>query len=233
MDLNFAPDNLLVLIVCTISLWLLLCNLRTQKALQWWFQRQSIHLSHEAETIRDGLLQEAFTIRRSLELSLGENDYNSVKQSQDWLNKVENFHHSLQQLSDRLSPVNIEHSLPMAILWVLESWQISHPQLKFQIYMPTYWRQEKFEQSIVVLRTLDEFLQITSAGITESIHINLKPKGNLGELTIKSSYPNLAAFKYYSYTNDLKYLSQTFKILTSGQSFCRKKNLTVTWYFRW
>ena len=110
MHLNFAPDNLLALIVCTISLWLLLCNLRTQKALQWWFQRQSIHLSHEAEKIRDGLLQEAFTIRRSLELSLGENGYNSVTQSQDWLNKIEKFHNSLQQLSDRLSQVSDLHA---------------------------------------------------------------------------------------------------------------------------
>jgi len=49
-------------------LWLLASYFRTQRALQWWSQRQSIQLAHETK-IRDGLLQESL-MRRSLELSL-------------------------------------------------------------------------------------------------------------------------------------------------------------------
>lgn len=216
-------------------LWLLASYLRAQQALQWWSQRQSMQLFREAEKIRDGLLQESFTMRRSLELSLIDDVELSTKTSEDWLKKIQGFHYSLDQLSDRLSPAYIEDSLPLAIQCVVERWRTCNPRLKIEMELPEPWRHEPPDRSMVILRALDELLRITSSELlTEiSMHISLKQQGDLGELIVHISYPNVSTLICYSRPKELQYLSQTFRFLTSGQCFCRRKKLTVAWYFRW
>lgn len=223
---------LIAYIMCLLSF--LASSSRTQQALQWWFRRQSMQLSLEAEKIRDGLLQESFTMRRTLELSLLDNVEISTKKSQDCLKTIENFYHCLEQLSDRLSPAYIEDSLPLAIQWVIESWRYN-PNLKFQLDLPAHWRHEQPDRSQIILRALDELLRITSSELlTEiSIYVSLKLQGDVGELIVHISYPDVPTLVFYSGLKDLKYLSQTFRFLTSGQCFCRRKDLTVDWYFRW
>jgi hypothetical protein len=203
--------------------------------LQWWQQRQSRWLSCEAEKIRDGLLQESFTIRRSLELSLLNEDSTSTELKQDLLNKMEKFYHSLKQLSDRLSPAYIEDSLLLVIQGVVESWQRCNSNIKIGMEFPTAWRQEPRDRSILILRTLDELLRITSSElVTElSIHISLKQQGNIGELIVHISYPDVLTLDSHWGREDLEYLSQTFQFLTSGQCCRLREELTVVWYFRW
>jgi hypothetical protein len=215
-------------------LWLLASYFRTQRALQWWSQRQSIQLAHEAKKIRDGLLQESFTMRRSLELSLLEFEL-STNRRQDWLKKIDKFHHSLEQLSDCLYPAYIEDSLPLAINCVVESWQTYNQRLKFETELPRHWRHEPPERSLIILKVLDELIRIISSeSLTEIlIHISLKLQGKVGELMVHISYPDLTTLVFYSNLKDLEYLSQTFQFLTSGQCFRRRKDLTVAWYFRW
>ena len=154
--------------------------LRSQKALQWWQQKQSKQLSREAEKIRDGLLQESFTLRRILELSLLNEDLTSTQLNQDLLEKMEKFHQSLEQLSDRLSPAYIEDSLPLAIQCVVESWQTSNSNVKIEMELPAVWRQEPLDRSLLILKILDELLQMSSSElVTElSIHISLKEQRN-------------------------------------------------------
>lgn len=209
--------------------------LRSQRALQWWQARQSRHLSVEAEKIRDGLLQESFTIRRSLELSLLNERSTSTPLNQDLLKKMEEFYHSLEQLSDRLSPAYIEDSLPLAIQGVVESWQKCNSNLKIEMELPANWTQEPCDRSLVIFRVLDELLRITlSELLTElSIHIRLKQQGNIGELIVHISYPDAPTLISYWGREDLEYLSQSFQFLTSGQCLRRKQELTVDWYFRW
>jgi len=209
--------------------------LRSQRALQWWQQRQARQLACEAEKIRDGLLQESFALRRSLEVLLNSEDSTSTHASQEWLKKMEKFHHSLAQLSDRLSPAHIEDSLPLAIQCLAESRLACNSNLKIEIELPAVWRQEPLDRSFVILRVLDELLRITlSELLTElSILVSLKQQGNISELIVQFSARDVQTLVSYWCTEDLEYLSQTFQFLTSGQCFRSKKELTVTWYFRW
>lgn len=189
----------------------------------------------EAENIREGLLQDSFSMRRSLELSLGDKFEPSAKLHKDWLEKVEHFHHSLEELNDRLSPAYIEDSLPLALQYALNTWKRRHPQLTFQMELPAKWRQEALERSRVILMALDELLRITlSKFLTEtSIYIQLKPQGCKGELRVQITYPDESTLTSSSSSKDLDYLSQAFCFLTSGQCFHQQNNLTVTWCFRW
>ncbi len=207
---------------------------RTQKALKWWSCRQSTKLFLEAEKIRDGLLQESFTIRRTLELLPVDHQDASVNTNQDVLKKIDNFHHSLAQLSDRLFPAYLPDSLPMAIECVLEPWETSDKQVDFNIDLPTYWRHEPAERSLIILSALEELLRITlPEGLTQtSIYINLKQQKKTGELMVQITYPDISTLALCS-SPELGYLSESFRFLTSGKCFYRSKNLSVAWYFCW
>ena len=108
-------------------------NNKIQQALQWWFYREFLKLFLESEKIRDDLLQESFTIRRDLDLLIIDNLNLSVTRIPAYIRKIDNFHHSLVQLSDRLCPIYIQDSLPLSIECLLEQWINSHPYLDFQI----------------------------------------------------------------------------------------------------
>ncbi|MBV9386188.1 MAG: hypothetical protein JOZ78_07145 [Chroococcidiopsidaceae cyanobacterium CP_BM_ER_R8_30] len=233
----FDLDQELIVALTLVGsiLWLLVAFLRVQRALQWWSRRQSIYLLGEAKKIQDGLLQESFALRRSLEQSLVDDIGPSAESRRDWLKQIEKFYHDLEQLSDRLSPAYIEDSLPLGIQSLLKLWQTCHPLLKIEMELPGYWRHEPPDRSLIILRALDELLQITSSELLTEIliRISLKSQGDLGELIVHISYPDKPTLVCYSNLKELEYLSQSFRILTSGKCFRRKKELKVTWYFQW
>ncbi|MEI6444105.1 MAG: hypothetical protein WCO29_13505 [Nostocales cyanobacterium ELA583] len=212
-------------------------NQRIQQALQWWFYREFWKLFLESEKIRDDLLQESFTIRRNLDLLIIDNLSLSVTKIQAHIKTIDNFHHSLVQLSDRLCPISIQDSLPLSIECLLESWINSHFNLDFQINMPVYWRIEQPEHSWIVLRVLEELLRIT---LPESeiilpidIHITLKQIGSIGLLAVKISYPDISTLIFYSHVPELEYLYDSFKFLIAGKCSYYNKNLVSTWHFYW
>ena len=225
----------MILTACIFSVvWLIVSYFRAQRALQWWYHRQSIQLRYQAEKIRDELLQESFTIRRNLELSLVDPVRNLEKLEQDSLLKIEQLHCSLEQLSDCLSPPYIEEDLSLAIQFMLERWRSHDSQLDLKVELPAGWRYESPESIRVILMTLDELLQVSLLPSTAtSLYVNLKLQGDVGELIVQISYPDTATLSNYLKLKDLEYLNQTFRFLTSGACFCRKKNLQVIWIFRW
>ena len=218
-----------------ILMWSLKSHNKTQEALKWWFCRQSSKLFLEAEKIRDGLLQESFTIRRNLELLPVDNVELSVNKTQECLKKTDNFHKSLAQLSDRLFPAYVEDSLPLAIECLLEPWLKSHPDLYFHIDLPAYWRDEPAERSLIVLRALEELLRISlpEALAQISLYITLQEVGNVCQMMVKITYPDVSTEERYSSIPELGYLYESFRFLTSGKCFCRSKNMSAAWYFRW
>lgn len=214
-------------------LWFLRSFYGTKQALQWWYSRQSLKLSLEAENIRDGLLQESFTMRRSLEL-LPVDSMGLSHTTQEHLQKINNFHQSLTQLSDRLSPAYIQDSLPLAIQSLLKLWVESHPDLDLCIDMPKYWRHEPAESSLVVLKTLEELLRISLSKLVQpSIYISLKQHGKISQLVVQMTYPETSAFTFSAHKSELNYLCKSFRFFTSGKCFYRRQKYHVRWYFYW
>ena len=204
---------------------------KTQRALQWWTQRQARQLSNEAEKIRDGLLQESFAIRRSLELSNSAEI--SPKISLDLLNQIEQLYRSLEQLSEQIFPLYLDHSLPLAIQSLVELWRSRNPRLSWQLDLPTEWRHDCSEHRITVLKVLEELLEITSSQLsTETpVYISLKLQGNVVKLIVHTTYSDASSL--ISNAKELEYLSQTFRFLTAGRCFRRRNALKVAWYFSW
>lgn len=209
---------------------------KLQQALQWWQSKQSMQLSDEAEKIRDSLLQESFTLRRSLELSLLNEDASLTKLNHDLLKQMDKFYHYLQQLSDRLSPAYIEDSLPLAISYLVETWKTSNPQIKIKLNSPVVWQQDPLERNLLILNTLEELLNtiiIANFNTEVSIVIDLKQQGNLCELNLQIFFSKTLTLVSYWGRKDLEYLSQTFEFLTGGQCSRWKEELTVNWCFQW
>ena len=209
-------------------------HFKLQRAWQWWYKRQSSQLSFEAERIRDGLLQETFAMRRSLELFQIKRE-TSAEYHQVLLKKIEKFHHFLEQLSDRLNPPYLEDSLPLAIQHSLESWQRCDSKLNFQLELPASWSHELPERNRAILMTIDELLRITLAKIEQetSIHIKLSQQRHRGELMVQIYYPDVSTLNSTFDLEDWEYLKQSFQILASGRCDRSRKERTITWYFRW
>lgn len=192
-------------------------------------------MSDEAEKIKDGLLQELFALRRTLEQSSSREDERSLQISQAAVQTIENIHLSLDRLSERLSPLHIEHSLPLAIEWVVRLRQAHHPQLRIETKPPIAWECCSVEHSLIVVKVLDELLRITSSEILEEtpIWLELSHQKKSNELILQISFTERATLVSYTKLKELHYLSRTFSVLSAGQCFWKKKKLAVTWYFRW
>ncbi|NWF57967.1 MAG: hypothetical protein HXY43_01255 [Fischerella sp.] len=228
--------QIIVLIVYIITLTLFVITYhKTQQALQWWSGRQSLKLFLEAEKIRDELLQESFTIRRSLELLPENNLELSINKTQECLRKIDNFHQSLAHLSDRLFPAYLQDSLPLAIQYLLEPWVTSYPHIYFHVDLPTSWRHEPAERSLIVLRTLEELLRISLPEVLTqiSIYVRLEQQADISKLMVQITYPDISTLIFYKNLPDFQFLCEAFKFLTSGKCFCHSKNLSVTCYFYW
>lgn len=208
---------------------------RIQQALQWWSSRQSIKLFLEAEKIRDDLLQETFTIRRHLDILTTDHVNLSHTQTQDYLRQIDNFHHSLVQLSNRLFPQSLQDSFPLAIECLIEPWLALNPHLYFHLDLPGYWRHEQTSHSLIVLSTLEELLTITLPHILTQITIciSLKQQKNMGQLNVQINYPDVTTFVCHTSVPELNYLCDSFQILTSGRCFYRTSHRQVIWYLFW
>lgn len=208
---------------------------RIQQALQWWSHRQSKKLFLEAENIRDSLLQESCTIRRSLDVLKIDDPNLSIYQISEYIKKIDNFHHSLVQLSDRLCPVYIQDSLPLSIQSLLDPWVESNSHVYFHIDLPRSWQHESIESSLVILMALEELLTITLREFSTpiAIHISLKPQESTRTLTVKITYTDTSNLMFLSKLPELKYLSDSLEFLISGKCFYNSKNLRIAWYFCW
>ncbi|MEY3255788.1 MAG: hypothetical protein RLZZ29_919 [Cyanobacteriota bacterium] len=155
------------------------------------------------------------------------------------IKRVENFHHSLVGLSDRLFPIYIEESLPLSIQCLLDSCFLAHPHISVDFDMPSYWRKESAQFSLLTLRTLQELMSITVPTFSDplSIYINLKDRKNIRELTLEIIYPDISTLLFYSGLPELKYLSSSWEFLISGKCFYHivnyKSNYKIAWFFCW
>lgn len=208
---------------------------RIQQALQWWSFRQSLKLSIEADKIREELLQELFTVRRSLELSTIDHQALSLNTTQASLQKIDYLHRSLSKLSDRLFPSYLQDNLPLAIECLLEPWIVSHHHLDFQMNLPCNWRYEPAKYSLIVLNALEELLLLTLPELITptAINISLEQQDNLAQLRVTITYSDISMMISYPHLRSLDCLGETFKTLTSGKFFCRRNNLLVAYYFYW
>lgn len=217
--------------VCAAFLsWLLPSHDQTQHALQWWHQRQVDRLHDGAELIRDGVLQDLFAIRRTLELAHEECEPASQKS----LQQLEALHQRLEQVSNTLSPAFIQDSLPLAIQHWLHLWQGQHPQVSVTVHFADQ-EQASIPINRIVLMTLDEWLRLVSPHLSSdaALELALKRQGRLTFLTVRVKEPVPQKQRAIAHLQDLAYLHRSFQFLTGGHSQQGVHGLWIEWQFSW
>ena len=140
-------------------------NLDAADLLRWWQQKQMTNLRQEADSIRNGVLQEVFAIRRRLELcaeSPGDRDcdrFSLACAPRTVELGLEKIHASLSQLSDRLDPPYVQDSLPLAIGYAADQWKAALP---ITTHLPQTWPPEPAMQSHLLLTFLNALCKTLS-----------------------------------------------------------------------
>jgi hypothetical protein len=217
--------SILVLVVILMSL------LKTQRALRWWQNQQALQLHQVAEEIRDGLLQQSFSLRRNLEVDLDGVAASRMVLTQTWLNSLEGLHHDFKLLSDFLSPPYLEESFPLALQYQMEAWQVRHPGCEFTLKLPALWQQELSDRGQVMLTALDQLLRLTvsQAFPGQSIRLCLRAEQSTAELSVQISTPEGLNLE----VRNLRRLARAVPALVDGSCFYQRDQNQLTMYFRW
>jgi hypothetical protein len=227
-----------------------------QQAFQWWFGQQFQQQWRESDRIRNHVMQEVFVMRRGIELS--QQDAQIMYQnSQSWLEQLANLQQSLERLSDHLSPLFIEDSLPLAIQALATDWQ-QETQCPIQMDLPCEWQTESQESSQIVLSTFSQLLRLSSArhSGTEPIQVKLRQTGDFAELSVQVHNPDLdlgspdllssgsassgsassgseSSVNQGAEDREWQYISRCFHCLTTGHCAYVQTGKTLTWLLRW
>jgi hypothetical protein len=214
-----------------------------EQALQWWYNQQSRQLTWEAVQIRDCLLQESCAMRRSLELDRIKPDNVSHTSNHNWIERLEIFHTYLQELGDRLSPPYLEEGLPLAIEYLVKKWQKTQSKWQFQLQLTPQWQQQSFEcdalragvANRLILTTIDELLKLELTDFVKKafIFIDLHQNQQDNQLKIIISPLNSNLVVSHDKSRDLEYLSQSFRVLTSGTWITQRQKTTTTYCWKW
>jgi hypothetical protein len=221
--------------------------LRMQRSLRWWQARQSEYQSAQADLIRDGVLQDSFALRRSLEFALTHPGDDLVPNpltglAQKWLGQVEAIQSTLETVSNHLAPPYCTDNLPLAVRFLLEQWQQQHPNVTVTVTSIGGWCQQPGDSNRIVLMALHELLQLTQPEGVDPVALqaNLQQHNQVQELIIHLSTPDLSKVKTLWDQQALTSLQQSFGCLTSGRLIADHQPLTdstahptASWRFRW
>lgn len=212
---------------------------RQQKAWQWWYQQQTLQSHQTAESIRDGLLQQTFGFRRYLEGQSPNSQTPNAKSATSeytgqWLRRFQSFHHSLETLSDELSPPFVADSLPHAIQFMIKGGQQPNELPPIELSLPTNWyrTQSTPQQNQTVLSILNTLLSLLlpiGRGVTQ-IEVNLSQQNTVNTLILKIKYSGQSSIQNQS---ELEYLKEIFHSLTAGQLKITRETLLTTSCLSW
>ncbi|MBE9044705.1 hypothetical protein IQ255_09845 [Pleurocapsales cyanobacterium LEGE 10410] len=218
-----------------------------KEAIQWWYQKKLRQWSSEANLIREQLLQESFAMRRSLELSSIESD-KLTAHHQKYVERLENFHSSLKQLSDRLDPPYLNEGLPFALQYSVERWRERLPESQFKLNLPPFWQQKSSTDDFMVFSILEDLLNIQKTNTLSNNLIAIDLEQNLfiskfdRQLKVmfvgeKATNSRLDSDRVEEDTNgnrqELQYLQQIFEGLTSGSCKNISGENSDLWLFEW
>lgn len=221
-----------------VGCWLVLRWHRLQQALRWWYRQHVLRLVDEAEAVRNGVLQDAFTLRRTLELSSAQQaavELCSIPiataDGEFLLTTLEALHHSLQRFSDFLSPPYLEDNFPLAIDHLLKSHQQQHLHLALDLSMPEQWQPDAYEQSRIVWIAIDEFLRLALAQcpLAQSISACLTQETHAHQLVVKVFYSQ----RPHDEIVELSYLRRSAQFLTAGTCAYHQECEALIWSMCW
>jgi hypothetical protein len=202
-----------------------------QQAWQWWHSQRQQQQHIQAENVRDGLLQEAFALRRYLEKGSHPQD-----ESAPYLEQFNQFYRSLESLSNELSPPFVEDSLPLALQFLLKN----HRQIETSLELEPNidWSWDGTENNRTVLSVVGELLTllVPEAQMQElkiPLSIQLRRMGTMNNLQLTRSMLNQQSKVLLLNSTELQYLKEIFHSLMSGTLDINQDDVELTCQLSW
>ena len=234
----------LVLLNCYGSFfsWLAPKNNLDQSALQWWYQRQCDRQHHNAELIRDGVLQTLFALRRSLELTHAQQQ--SV--SSDQLGQLESLYGELETISNNLSPAFSRDHVTLAMQHILNQWQSTHPTVTLSSHLTV----DHDVDHHIGLMLLEDCLAAMDGRLSETAAVDItfakhdQPHQHRNDQPEVSEEHSLTAmltlhiqdahdYHRRAIATRLVYVCRSFTLLTGGTSVHTQGDKWLQWQFCW
>jgi hypothetical protein len=208
-----------------------------QQAWCWWYRQNTLQSHDIAEAIRDGPLQQAFALRRSLETAgwqpsepaLSSTTHTapeiSPEQAARWLEVFQSLYQTLVRLSDQLSPPFVTDSLPLALQFTLKNFTLKNQQpanstLNFDLkVIPADWSLAHSDQNQAVLSTVTSLLTLLlpTSDLTQPVILTLNCENALNILTIHLPPAGHGPSLKTAELAEIQHLKEIFYSLTAGQ----------------
>lgn len=199
-----------ILMGSAIATWLSQRATRQQQqAWHWWHNQQQQQQHTQAEIVRDGLLQEAFALRRHLEKS----DH-SKSENAPYLEQFNQFYRSLENLSNELSPPFVEDSLPLALQFLLKHHGQSETSLDLE--SDTDWSSDGTDSNRTIISLVAELLPLLMQEAQAPLKIRLRREGNLNNLQLTRNIFDQQSTESLPNSTEIQYLKEIFHSLMSG-----------------
>ncbi len=193
-----------------------------QQAWHWWHGQQQQQQHIQAESVRDGLLQEAFALRRQLEQSNHADD-----ESAPYLEQLNRFYQSLENLSNQLSPPFVDDSLPLALQFLLKHYGQSNPSIDLD--PATDW---SANDNRTVLSVVAQILPLLLVENQPALKVRLWRDGSVNNLQFTSKiadqHPPSATASV-----EMQYLQEIFHTLMSGTLDIQRDDVELTCLLSW
>ena len=230
---------------CMTTLYITLQKSARQRlAWRWWYRQQAVRLHNSAESIRNGLLQRTFALRRQLESTAAESaaesqSVNALAPSQ-WLDDVQAIYRSLELLSDDLLPPFLLDNLPLAFNFAVQARQYAPPSLRLDLELPTHWPNDDTEPDTayrhqMLLSIFVELLMllIDKRESAQRLKIVLRGHSALRSLSIEIEDSNPIALRRAARRREVQYLKEIFKTLSNGQLKLEHRESLLMVQMRW
>ena len=201
--------------------------------LRWWRQYQARMLNHEADLIRNGVLQDMLVIRRRLELSCHTQPNAKEFGCERHLVELKRIYTLLENLGNRLESPYLQDSLPLALQHAVQPWR---QKIHLMAELPPTWDPEPVEQTRLLIGFVETLLLLlaTVPIPPQQCDMTLRRQSGIKEFTFQirygeSSLPSVAI----EASRSLKPFLKTFQILTQGDYTQDLQPRSLTWILRW
>jgi hypothetical protein len=190
-----------------------------EEAIQWWYGRQMIQLESQARQIRDRLLQDSCAVRRSLELSLLQPNKPTDLFTRQCLEQFTSFYAALKELNDCLSPPYLEEGLPLAIEYLVKTWQQKLPDCEFRLELSDNWQPKSQDKDRIILTILEELFKLLLSESAKEIiiFICLQQTRRDNKLEIETIKLNSSHCSRNFPERENLYLGKSFEMIASGK----------------
>ncbi|NEP63283.1 MAG: hypothetical protein F6K31_41330, partial [Symploca sp. SIO2G7] len=192
----------------------------------WWHSQQQQQQQAQAEIVRDGLLQEAFALRRQLEQS----DCPGGK-SASYLKQVNRFYQSLESLSNQLSPPFVDDSLPLALQFLLKHRGQNDPSIGLD--PDTDWSANIVNGNLTLLSIVTELLPLLASDPEPVLKVRLWREADVNNLQITSDISNQQPQASPVKSVEMQYLQEIFHSLMSGTLNINQDDIKLTCQLSW